>query len=106
DLHALSAMGVPLAATPGPGGGYTLIGRQRILPLSLTPDEAIGVLLSYEAFLQHAQSPFAAASLSAVTKLRNAMPPDVVRDLDRMHEHLAVVQPAPRYEAPLLAVVL
>jgi predicted DNA-binding transcriptional regulator YafY len=24
DLHALSAMGVPLAAVPGPGGGYTL----------------------------------------------------------------------------------
>ncbi|HEU5200667.1 MAG TPA: HTH domain-containing protein, partial [Ktedonobacterales bacterium] len=35
DLQALSAMGVPLTATPGPGGGYMLIQRRRLLPLAL-----------------------------------------------------------------------
>jgi predicted DNA-binding transcriptional regulator YafY len=99
-------MGVPLAATPGPGGGYRLIRDRRLLPLSLSPDEAIGLVLSYEAFLEYAQSPFAAQSLSAITKLRNAMPPEVVRELDRVHDRVAVVQQAPSYDAPSLAPVL
>lgn len=106
DLQSLSEMGVPLSATPGPGGGYSLIRDRRMLPLALSSDEAIGVVLSYEAFLQQTQSPFAAQSLSAVTKLRNAMPPEIVRELDRVHEHVAVVQPAPGYQAPLLSEVL
>src|SRR4051794_21743868 len=49
DLHDLSAMGIPLPATPGPGGGYALIRNQRQLPLALTVDEALAVILSYEA---------------------------------------------------------
>jgi predicted DNA-binding transcriptional regulator YafY len=106
DLHALSEMGVPLAATPGPYGGYTLIRDRRLLPLSLSPDEAIGMVLSYEAFLQYAESPFAAQSLSAITKLRNALPPDVVRALDRVHRHVVVAEAARSYRAPFLAEVL
>lgn len=106
DLHALSEMGVPLAATPGPHGGYTLITRRRLLPLSLSVDEAIGMILSYEAFLQYAQSPFAAQSLSAITKLRNAMPADVVRELDRIHQHVVILGSEQRYSAPFLSDVL
>ena len=63
DLHTLSEMGVPLAATPGPYGGYSLIARRRLFPLSLNLDEAIGIILSYEALLQYTQSPFAEGSL-------------------------------------------
>jgi len=106
DLQALSEMGVPLAASPGPGGGYSLIRDRRLLPLSLSSDEAIGMVLSYESFLQYAQSPFSAQSLSAITKLRNAMPPDVVREMDRIHEHVAVVEEVRSYTAPWLAEVL
>jgi predicted DNA-binding transcriptional regulator YafY len=106
DLHALSEMGVPLASAPGPHGGYTLIARRRLLPLSLTADEAIGMVLSYEAFLQYAQSPFSAQSLSAITKLRNAIPPDVVHQLDRIHQHVVVAEPVRSYDAPFLPDVL
>jgi biotin operon repressor len=106
DLQALSEMGVPLAAAPGRYGGYRLITQRRLLPLSLTVDEAIGMVLSYEAFLQYAQSPFAAQSLSAITKLRNAMPPDVVRALDRIHQHVVVLGSEQRYSAPHLAEIL
>ncbi len=102
DLQELSAMGVPLAATPGPHGGYGLIARQRLLPLSLTSDEAMGVILSYEALLRYAQLPFAAQSLSAVTKLRAALPPEVVRELDRVRQYIVVNETERRYEAPLL----
>jgi predicted DNA-binding transcriptional regulator YafY len=106
DLHALSEMGVPLAASPGPGGGYGLIARKGLLPLSLTADEAIGIVLSYEAFLQYAASPFDVPSLSAVTKLRNAMSAEVVAQLDRIHDHVAIQDPEQRYEAPHLAALL
>jgi predicted DNA-binding transcriptional regulator YafY len=106
DLHALSGMGVPLFSTPGPHGGYELISRQRLLPLALTVDEASGILLSYEAFLRYAQSPFTAQSLSAITKVRNALPPDIVHELDRIRRHVAVLEPRPPYQAPLLAEIL
>lgn len=106
DLHALSEMGVPLAARPGPGGGYSLITSGRVLPLSLTASEAVGVILSYEAFLAQAQSPFAEQSLSAVTKLRSLLAPDVVRELDRVRHHVAVVAPQRAYTAPLLSRLL
>lgn len=102
DLHDLSAMGVPLAAAPGPGGGYALIRSQRQLPLALTVDEAIGIILSYEAFLRYAESPFAPESLSVVTKLRAALPPDIVQEIDRIRQYVVVMGNERDYDAPLL----
>ncbi|MBA2712925.1 MAG: HTH domain-containing protein [Rubrobacteraceae bacterium] len=104
DLRALSEMGIPLRSTPGPGGGYTLP-RGGLSP-SLTVDEALGLIVSYEALLRYPVSPFSAEGVSAVTKLRAALPPDVVRELDALREHVAVVEPARDYEAPLLKELL
>lgn len=106
DLHALAEMGVPLHSTPGPGGGYALAGDRRLPPLSLGVDEALGVLLSYEAFLRQAQAPFTAQSLSAVTKLRAALPPDVVRELDRIRRHVGILERPSPYQAPILNALL
>lgn len=106
DLHALSEMGVPLLATPGPHGGYGLIADRCALPLTLTGDEAIGITLSYDAFLRYAQSPFAAQSLSAITKLRNTLPADVVAEIDRIGRHVAVIERPRTYRAPFLADIL
>src|SRR5690242_3243111 len=102
DLHDLSAMGIPLAATPGPGGGYALIRNQRQLPLALTVDEAIAIILSYEAFLRYAESPFASESLSVVTKLRAALPPESVQEIDRIRRYVVVMGNERIYDAPLL----
>ena len=106
DLHALSAMGVPLASIPGPGGGYSLPYPQRPVTLSLAADEALGLILSYEAVLRDAPSPFRAPSVSAIIKLRGALPPDVVRDLDRLRERVSVVGAERTYDAPFLADLL
>ncbi len=106
DLHALSAMGVPLASVPGPGGGYSLPYPQRPVTLSLAADEALGLILSYEAMLRDAPSPFKEPSVSAITKLRGALPPDVVRDLDRLRERVAVVGVERAYDAPFLSQLL
>ncbi len=102
DLQALSAMGVALHSTPGPGGGYALPWGGRRLSLALTVDEALGLIVSYEAFLRYAESPFTGQNLSAVTKLRAALPPDVVAELDRLRRHLAVLDPVRDFPAPLL----
>src|SRR5947209_11542270 len=102
DLQALSEMGVPLAARPGPHGGYSLIPGARMLPLTLTLDEAIGVLISYESFGRYAETPFAAQSLSALTKLRNAFPADLVRRLDATYACVAILEPQRNFHAPFL----
>jgi len=102
DLQALSEMGVPLASRTGPGGGYSLIRDRRLLPLSLTVDEALGMLISYEGFLRYAQSPFSEQNLSAVTRLRAALPAETVQELDRLRRHVAIISRPPRTGTPFL----
>jgi predicted DNA-binding transcriptional regulator YafY len=106
DLGALSAMGVPLRSTPGPGGGYSLPRGGRRLSLSITVDEALALIASYEALLRYPVHPFSTQSLSAVTKLRAALPKDVVAQLDRLRRHVVVTGPVRDYEAPLLGELL
>ncbi len=106
DLQALSELGVPLASTPGPGGGYTLAYPSRLVSPSLSVDEALGLIVSYEALLAYAESPLAASSLSAITKLRAALPPDTVGGLDRLRERVAMIGPERVYHAPLLPALL
>jgi predicted DNA-binding transcriptional regulator YafY len=69
-------------------------------------DEALALIASYEALLRYPDSPFSAQSLSAVTKLRAALPSDVVAELDRLRRHVAVVEPVREYETPLLRELL
>ena len=106
DLGALSAMGVPLRSTPGPGGGYSMPRGGRRLSPSLSVDEALALIASYEALLRYPVHPFSTNSLSAVTKLRAALPNDVVAQLDRLRRHVFVGGPVREYEAPLLGELL
>lgn len=106
DLRVLSEMGVPLRSTPGPGGGYALPRGARRLSPSLTVEEALALIVSYKAFLRYSESPFSDRNLSAVTKLRSALPPDVVGELDKLRRHVAVLDPIRDYEAPLLGNLL
>jgi predicted DNA-binding transcriptional regulator YafY len=106
DLAALSGMGVPLRSTPGPGGGYSLPRGGRRLSPSLTVGEALGLIASYEALLRYPVHPFSSEGISAVTKLRAALPKDALVELDRLRRHVAVLEPAREYEAPLLGELL
>ena len=107
DLTALSRMGVPLRSTPGPGGGYSLPRGGRRLSPSLTVDEALGLIVSYEALLRaYPVLPFSTESLSAMTKLRAALPKEVVAELDELRRHVYVGGPVRDYEAPLLGELL
>jgi predicted DNA-binding transcriptional regulator YafY len=106
DLATLSGMGVPLRSTAGPGGGYSLPRGGRRLSPSLTVDEALGLIVSYEALLRYPAHPFAPEGVSAVTKLRSALPKDALGELERLRRHVAVVEPVRDYEAPLLGELL
>lgn len=106
DLQTLSEIGVPLRSTPGPGGGYSLPRVSRRLAPSLTVDEALGLIVSYEALLRYPVHPFSSEGISAVTKLRAALPKDVLVELDRLGRHVTVLEPVRRYEAPLLEELL
>src|ERR671916_3021746 len=106
DLRTLSEMGIPLRSTPGPGGGYSLPRGGRRLSPSLTVDEALTLIVSYEGLMRYPVSPFSSQSLSAVTKLRAALPKDVLGELDRLRRYVAVVEPVREYEAPLLGDLL
>ncbi len=106
DLHALSGMGVPLASTPGPGGGYNLAFPGRTVTLALDASEALSLILAYEALLEDAPSPFSEHSISAITKLRTVLSPDVVRELELLRDRVAVVGIQRIYEAPFLSSLL
>ena len=69
-------------------------------------DEALGLIVSYEALLRYSVSPFSTQNLSAITKLRAALPPDVVGELDNLRRHVAVIEPTRDYDAPLLGELL
>src|SRR5215218_3077534 len=62
--------GGAFALHAGSGGGYSLPRGGRRLSPSLTVDEALALIASYEALLRYPVHPFSTKSFSAVTKLR------------------------------------
>lgn len=80
-------------------------GGRRLSP-SITVDEALGMIVSFESLLRYSESPFAAQNLSVVTKLRAALPGDMVGELDRLRRHVAVLEPVHQSKAPLLGKLL
>lgn len=78
DVDALSQIGVPVVALPGPGGGYTLAEGYHLPPLNLSPAEATVVLLGLRALGGPETSPFGTARQTIEEKLRVALGPAVL----------------------------
>ena len=70
DLAALQQAGVPIWATPGPGGGYALDPTRTLPPLNLTPSEAAAIALALAA---SGPIPFGDAARAALRKVTAAM---------------------------------
>src|SRR5436190_16281580 len=70
DISSLQQSGVPIWATPGPGGGYTVDPSMTLPPLNFTADEAtaIAVALAFSGPI-----PFADAARDALRKVVSAM---------------------------------
>jgi predicted DNA-binding transcriptional regulator YafY len=86
DLSALQQAGLPIFATPGPGGGYAIDKTHTLPPVNFTPEEAAAVAI---ALARPGASPFADALRSAMHKVVAAMPADQAeaahRLADRVH---------------------
>jgi predicted DNA-binding transcriptional regulator YafY len=70
DLAALQQAGVPIWATPGPGGGYVLDPARTLPPINLTPSEAAAIALALAA---SGPIPFSDAARAALRKVTAAM---------------------------------
>ncbi len=71
DLLALQQAGVPIWATPGPGGGYAVDPTMTLPPLNFTPNEAVAVAV---ALAISKPMPFGDAAQAALRKVITAMP--------------------------------
>jgi predicted DNA-binding transcriptional regulator YafY len=70
DLAALQQAGVPIWATPGPGGGYALDPAWTLPPLNVSSSEAAAIALALAA---SGPIPFGDAARSALRKVTAAM---------------------------------
>ena len=71
DLNALIQAGVPLYATPGPGGGHAIDPAHTLPPVNFTSDEAAALAI---ALARPGRTPLAEALRSAMQKVLAAMP--------------------------------
>jgi predicted DNA-binding transcriptional regulator YafY len=70
DISALQQSGVPIWATPGPGGGYTVDPALTLPPLNFTPGEATAIAV---ALASRSDMPLAESARSALRKVVAAM---------------------------------
>jgi predicted DNA-binding transcriptional regulator YafY len=70
DILALQEAGVPIWATPGPGGGYTIDPGHTLPPLNFTASEAAAIAL---AMARSGPMPFGGAARTALHKVVAAM---------------------------------
>ena len=80
-------MGVPLFSSPGPNGGYTLIREQKLPTISLTPEEATGLLLSYKLL---EDGPFEQENISTITKIRSSISIEMLQKIETLQDRLAI----------------
>lgn len=71
DLNALLQAGVPIYATPGPGGGYAIDKTHTLPPVNFTPEEATALAV---ALARPGESPLADTLRSAVRKVVAVLP--------------------------------
>ncbi|MEI4832591.1 YafY family protein [Bacillus sp. FJAT-53711] len=101
DLQLLSEMGIPLFSSSGPNGGYTLIKEQKLPTISLTPEEATGLLLSYE-LLEQQDGPFKQENISTLTKIRSSMSIEMLQKIETLKNRLAIDSPQRSFKNPYL----
>lgn len=75
DIARLRALGYPVEAMAGPGGGYRLGAGGKLPPLLLDDEEALAVALGLRVSATTAVGGLEDASLSAMAKLEQVLPP-------------------------------
>lgn len=105
DLQLLSEMGVPLFSSTGPNGGYRLIKEQKLPTISLTAEEATGLLLSYE-LLEEQDGPFQQDNISTLTKIRASLSTEMIQKMEILKEKIGIDLPKRSFKNPYLKDIL
>jgi len=86
DVNRLRNLGYPVEAVAGPGGGYRLGAGGKLPPLLLDDEEALAVALGLRVATTTAVGGLEDASLSAMSKLENVLPPRLRKRLEDVSE--------------------
>ncbi len=85
DVERLRALGYPVRATAGVGGGYRLGAGTRLPPLLLDDEEAIAVAVSLRMASGGTVAGAGEAALRALAKLDQVMPPRLREEVRAVH---------------------
>jgi len=103
DIDALCEIGVPIIASAGRHGGYTIAAGFWLPPLHLTPEEATVLLLALDHLGDEASSPLGTAHRTVLEKLRSILRPATRAEVDSNLESVQVVREAVIPSAATLA---
>ena len=83
DISALQQAGVPIYSSPGPGGGFRLLGNDEAVlrSVAFTASEAVAIAV---ALRTQPHLPFATDGAAALTKVMQAMTPGAVEAAERL----------------------
>ena len=81
DVDRLRSLGYPVHSTSGTAGGYKLGAGARLPPLLLDDDEAVAVVMGLQAAAGGSVSEIGEASMRALGKLEQVLPPRLRRRL-------------------------
>ncbi|MFD1176774.1 helix-turn-helix transcriptional regulator [Paenibacillus puldeungensis] len=102
DMQALTEIGVPLCALPGPGGGYRLMDGYRLPPLQLDSEEALTVLLALDAMTKYSDGPFQQSRWTVTDKIRSVLPEQMLGEIGPLLRHVEMEVPERYYKTPHL----
>jgi predicted DNA-binding transcriptional regulator YafY len=100
DIARLRELGYGVESEPGPWGGYRLSGGTRVPPLILDDEESLAVAVALREAALSGVLGSDQAALSALLKLRRALPPRIA---DRLGEMDATFVHTPRPDGPQIA---
>jgi predicted DNA-binding transcriptional regulator YafY len=86
DVERLRALGYPVNATQGVGGGYRLGAGRALPPLLLDDDEAVAVAVSLRLAAGGTIAGASEAALRTLAKLDQVMPPRLRSEVRAIHE--------------------
>lgn len=94
DLAALENSGALLWSRPGPGGGYGLVARSTLPPVSLSPAQAVALLTAVSAA---PDAPYADLAAAGVRKIMDVLDPRTRAKADELAGRIWVdAPPTPR----------
>jgi predicted DNA-binding transcriptional regulator YafY len=102
DIQALCEMGIPIEASQGISGGYTLLPNYSLPPLALTFHEAILLRLALGSLSQLGEAPFKQERESLLDKIEMLLPQSDRLKIDQFEQTLSFNIPSQPYPTPFL----